>query len=137
MQVVEVDVVGVQVAQGAVQGIPDVLGTPVVADERAVVGELDAGFGGDDGLLAAAGEGLAEQLLVDERAVALGGVQQGHAQFQGAVDGGEGLGLVGAAVEGAHAHAAESFGGDGQALAAEGAEFHGDLPYCCGSSRDV
>ncbi|MFB7675854.1 lantibiotic dehydratase C-terminal domain-containing protein [Kitasatospora purpeofusca] len=41
-----------------------------------------------------------DQLRVDERAVALGGVQQGDAELEGTVDGGQGFGLVGGAVEG-------------------------------------
>lgn len=127
VQVVEVDVVGAQVAQGAVGRAADVLGGRVVPDEGAVVGELDPGLGGHDGRLAAAGQSLAEELLVAEGAVALGGVEEGDAQLQGAVDGGERFGLVGGAVVGAHPHQAEAFGADLQSLAAQCADLHGVL----------
>ncbi len=88
---------------------------------------LAPGLGGDDGRLAAAGQGLAEELLVAEGAVALGGVEEGDAQLQGAVDGGEGLGLVGGAVVGAHTHQAEALGADLQSLTAQCADLHGVL----------
>ena len=65
-------------------------------------------------LVPAAGDGLADQLLVGERAVHVGGVEERHADVEGALDGLGRLGLVGGPVELAHAHAAQPDGRDGQ-----------------------
>jgi len=82
---------------------------------RALVGEpLVAELGGQLDVVAAAGDGLADQLLVREGAVHVGGVEERHAEVEGPVDGGDRLGLVAAAVELRHAHAAEAEGGDGE-----------------------
>ena len=58
----------------------------------------------------------ADELLVGVRAVELGGVEEGAAQLDRAVDRADGLALVGGAVEGAHAHAAEAHVGHGQVV---------------------
>ena len=62
-----------------------------------------------------------DQLLVGVRAVDVGRVEQGDAEVERAVDGGDRLVVVARAVELRHAHAAEADGGDRQALAAESA----------------
>ena len=76
----------------------------------------------DRHLVAAPGERPAEQLLVRVRAVDLGGVEERAAELERAVDRRDRLRLVGGAVEGAHAHAAEADGADGEV--AEGAVAH-------------
>ena len=94
-----------------------VLGRPVEdAIHRVLLGrrKADAELGGDDPVIAAPGDRLAHELLVGVGAVHLGGVEEVAAELERPVDRGEGLSLVGRAVEGGHAHAAEAEGGDGQ-----------------------
>ena len=62
------------------------LSTP---DRSAPSSMLEAELGGDDDLVAPALERPAQQLLVGEGAVHLGRVEEGHAQLDGAVDGGD------------------------------------------------
>ena len=112
--VVEVDVVDAEPLQRGVAGRADVLGAAVDADAGAVGPALVAELGGQLDLVAAAGDGLADELLVGERAVHVGGVEEGDAEVEGAVDGRDRLGLVAAAVELRHPHAAEAEGGDGE-----------------------
>ena len=110
--VVEVDVVDAEPLQRGVARGADVLRAAVDADPGAVGEPLVAELGGELDLVAAAGDRLADQLLVGERAVHVGGVEEGHAEVERAVDGGEAGRLVGAAVELRHAHAAEAERGD-------------------------
>src|SRR5437764_1397429 len=56
----------------------------------------------------------ADQLLVRERTVHVGRVEQVHAEVEGAVDGGDRLRVVMSPVELRHAHAAEADGGNGK-----------------------
>ena len=106
--VVEVDVVDPQPLEGGVDGPADVVGAAVDADPAAVLAALVAELGGQHDLVAPAGDRLAHQLLVGERPVHVGGVEEGHAEVQGAVDRGDRLRLVARAVELGHAHAAEA-----------------------------
>src|SRR5208283_5430171 len=71
-----------------------------------------------------AADRLADQLLVGERAVGVRCVEKINPQFQGPVDGRDGLGFVGRPVGIAHTHAAESHRGDGQTLLAESSRLH-------------
>ncbi len=114
--VVDVDPVGAQAAQGALDGQPDVLGraveSPLVAGGVADGAEL----GGDDGLVAATGLGqrAPEQLLVRVGAVHLGRVEEGDAAVQGAEDRARAVDVVltGSRVEGADPHQAEADAAD-------------------------
>ena len=123
----QVDVVGPEPAQRALDGLADVLRAAVHAVDRALRVELEAELGRDDDAVARALERLErarQQLLVRERPVRFGRVEEGAAELDGAMDRGDGLALValfGRAVRRAHAHEAEAEGGDGQALRAEGA----------------
>src|SRR4029453_16396859 len=63
----------------AVHGLADVLGMAGEAYLAAFLVEAEAELGGDDHLVAEGGEGLADELLVHERAVHLGGGEEGHA----------------------------------------------------------
>jgi hypothetical protein len=116
--VVEIDVVGPQALERAVDGAAHVLGGAIErADRRHVAGpgrRLDPAreFGRDHILVAAAPDRPPDQLLVGHRAVDLRGVEEGDAELTGALDGGDRLVLVGSAVEGGHAHATEAEGGD-------------------------
>src|SRR3954468_4010320 len=93
-----------------------------LAGGAAGVGD-EAVLGGQHHLVAAAADGPADELLVGVRPVDLGGVQQGHAEIERAVDGADGLGVVGAGagVGEGHAHAAQADAGDGQVAQLNGA----------------
>ena len=93
----------------------DVLGPAVQAPLLPVRVDVEAELGGDHHLVAERGERLADELLVRERAVDLGRVEEGDAALDGRPDEGDHLLLVGSrAVAVAHAHAAEPDGRDFQ-----------------------
>ena len=64
----------------------------------------------EDDIVAAVLDGLADELLVDEGAVDLRGVDQGDAEVERTVDGADRLGVIGsrAGVRAGHAHGAET-----------------------------
>jgi hypothetical protein len=84
----EVDVVGLEAAQRPLDGLTDVLGPAVHADDLSVL-DLEPELGRDDRLVALSLERLSEQLLVVERAVDLGRVEEVHAELERPVDGGD------------------------------------------------
>jgi hypothetical protein len=75
----QVDRVDAEALQAGVGDALDVVGAAVEAGLLAVGVEREAELGGDDDLLAQRGEGLADELFVVERAVDLGGVEEGNA----------------------------------------------------------
>ena len=83
------------------------------------LGALDAELRRDRHLVAAALDRTADELLVRERPVHVGRVEERDAEVERPADGDERLVVVVVAVEVAHAHAAETLGGDGEAGAAE------------------
>ena len=117
--VVQVDVVGAEPLQRALHGKAHVLRAAVQA-ARAVAAVPDrAELGRDHHLVPATGERPSEQFLVEVRPVHLGGVEQGDAEVDGAVDRCDRARLVGACagVEGRHPHAAEADASDLEAVA--------------------
>ncbi len=116
--------VGAEIAQGAVQGVAGVLRGPVEGAGGAVVVEAGGELGCDHRPVPVGAEGLAQQLLVAEGAVGLGGVEEGDAEVEGVADGGGRLLLVGGAVEGAHPHAPQPDGGDLKPLRAQWCRAH-------------
>ena len=97
----------------ASQRLADPLGA-VVDPARRRLSRRIAELGGQLHLVAAAGDRLADELLVVAGAVHVGGVEERHAEVERAVDRRDRLGLVGWAVELGHPHAAEADGGHGQ-----------------------
>ena len=85
-----------------------------------------AELGGQHHLVPAALQRAADEFLVGVGAVDLGGVDEGDAQLQGAVDGAHGLVVVGAGagVAVGHAHRAQADAGDVQVTQAD--VLHGD-----------
>jgi hypothetical protein len=81
--------------------------------------DLPAELGGDDHPIAPPLQRAAEELLVRERSVHLGGVEERYSELDGALDGGYGLPFIGGAVGLAHPHAAESELGNFEARTAE------------------
>ena len=94
-------------------------GRPSMPEPRAVRAAHVAELGRQHDLVAPAGDRPADQLLVGERPVHVGRVEEGHAQLERPVDRRVGLGLVGGPVELGHAHAAQPLGRDLQTLAAQ------------------
>jgi len=123
--VVEVDVIDAETAQAALAGFADIVGFAVDAAGPGIGGVAnDAEFGGEDDFVALAHDGASDELFVSVRSVDVGGVEEGDAEIDGLVDGGDGFGVVASGVELRHAHAAESFGGNLESAAAKRAGLH-------------
>ena len=128
----QVDGVGAQSSQGAVDGGADVVGPARDARLGAVLVEGEAELGGDDDVVADRLQCLADELLVVERAVDLGGVEEGDAAVDRSAQERDHLVPWGSRAEGlAHAHAAEAEGGDLEASGAESACLHAGSPWSC------
>ena len=110
--VVEVDVVDAEALQRRVAGLPHVLRSAGDAEELAVLAAHVAELRREHDLVAPARDGPTDEALVGEGAVHVRGVKESNAEVEGALDDGDRLGVVGRAVELAHAHAAESLLGD-------------------------
>ena len=84
---VQVDVVDAEPLQRGVAGAADVLGRAVDAHPRAVRVPLVAELRGQLHLVTATGDGLADEQLVGEGPVHVGGVEERHPQVERTVDG--------------------------------------------------
>ena len=112
MLVEQVDTVGVEPTQGVLDGGADVVG-PAVQAGGAVAVEGESELGGDHHVVADVGQSLADELLVGERPVDLGSVEEGDAELDRLADDGDAVLLVEVQAVGmAEAHAAEADGGD-------------------------
>jgi hypothetical protein len=97
-----------QPAQRVLDRCPDVL-RPAVQTGPAAAAEGEPELGGDDDLLADRSQGLADKLFVRERAVHLGGVEEGDAEVDGGANEGDAVLLAdGRTVRVAKPHAAQS-----------------------------
>ena len=109
----------------------DVCGTAVDhAGSAAGVGDKPE-LRGDLDLVTAALDGLADDLLAQERPVDLGGVDVGDAEVEGAVDGPDRLRVVEGALTGVgagHGHRAEADAGD--LKGSEKCRLHGAVLRC-------
>src|SRR5579859_4090545 len=126
VDVVEIDRVHAEALQAGLAALRDVFRPAVRAG--AAVGEPDvAELGGQDDLVAPAFDGAADQALVRAvAAVGVGGIDEIDAELDRAMDGGDGLGLAGIAVDRRHAHAAETHGAHVEPTQA--AALHGHSP---------
>jgi uncharacterized protein len=124
MLVVQVEVVDPEPLQRRITGPPHILRFPVDAHPAAIGPVQVAELGGQDHLVPVSGDRPPDQLLVGEGSVHVGGVQQGDAEAERPLDGGDRLLLVGRPVRLAHHHAAQADGRDPQTLAAERALVH-------------
>ncbi|MET4845849.1 hypothetical protein ABIF62_006344 [Bradyrhizobium japonicum] len=89
---------------------------------------LEAELGGDHDLVAEWLKRLAEQLFIGERAVGLGGVEEGHTARDGGPDQRDRLRRLGRrAIAVAQAHAAEAEGRDLEAALAQFSHLHRQL----------
>ena len=124
MLVIDVDVVNPQPSERAFAGLAYVLRPAVDALPAVIRAAHEAELRGHSHFVTPAADRLADQLLVGERAVGVRRVEKINPQFQGPMDGRDGLGFVGGPVGIAHTHAAESHRGDGQTLLAESSRLH-------------
>ena len=126
MLVIEVDVIGPQSAQGAVDRVTDVAGqqhpTPRCALYRV---DVLCVLGGDDDRPTHGFQRLPDELFVGVRTVDLRGIEEGHAPVHGGADQVDHLRPVGvSAVPAGHAHAPEPDGGHFQPGRAENSLLH-------------
>jgi hypothetical protein len=107
---VRLDVDSLEPLEGSLGDLPDVLRPAVEGGGAAGIGaDVEAELGGDHHLPAEGSESFTHELLIDERAVNLGGVEERDAAFHGGPEKGDHLpGVLGRAVGKAHAHAAET-----------------------------
>jgi hypothetical protein len=115
MLVEEIDGVHLEALERRVGHRPDVLRTTIDAPGplRGRRIEIEAELGGDDHLAFERGQSLADQLLIRERAVDFGRVEEVDAKFHGTMDEFDHLLLVRRrTIAGAHGHAAEADGRD-------------------------
>jgi hypothetical protein len=119
VQLVQVDAVGAQPVQRRVDAGPDVLGRPVAG--HGAVAHHEADLGREEGLVAPTLERPADELLVGEGSVDVGGVDQRDTQIEGPPDHPHGLVVValGGAVGPGHAHAAQADRADFGAVQAQ------------------
>ena len=127
MLVVQVDVVGAEPLERRVARSLHVVGPAVHAEPLPLFVALVAELGGEHDLVAPAANGRAHQPLVGERPVHVGRIEEGDAEIESAVDGGDRLGVIPAGVELGHSHAAEAEGGDDEIGGTEAARVHGAM----------
>src|SRR4249919_2086992 len=122
----KVDGVDAQPLERGLGDLPDVFGPTVEPSAALPAGiDLEPELGGDHHLVTNGRERLAHQLLVRERTIDLGGVEERHAEIDGRADHADHVLLVASrAVAEAHAHAAQADGGDLQVAVAQLALLH-------------
>ena len=107
--IIKIDRLDAEALQAGIAGGADVFGASIDAAAGGIAGVAhDAELGGDDDLVPVRPERLADEDLVRVRAVNVGGVEERDTERDGAMDGGDGFGLVGLPVELGHAHASEA-----------------------------
>src|SRR4051812_1717834 len=121
MDLVEVDVVGVQAPQRVLDGLHDPAARAALVVD--LVAHLAVELRGEDDVVAAAFEGLADDLLVLALRIDVGRVDEVDARVERGVDDPDRLVVVGL-TPGAEHHRAEAQGADLYAGAAERAELH-------------
>lgn len=120
MLVEQIDIIGLQSAQGALDRLADRGRAAVgLGAELAAIVEPEAELGGELHLIPPVAEGAAEKLLIGEGTIAFRAVEEVAAQLDGAMKSGDRLRLVRRPVRLAHAHAAEANGANPQALGAQ------------------
>ncbi len=124
--VVHVDHVGPEPLQRGLGRRLDVLGPAAHRRRDARVGlDVKAELGCDHHLIADRRQRLAHQLLIDERTIDLGGVEQGDPALHGGSHQGDHLApVLGRAIGIAHAHAAKPYSRDLKPLSSKCARLH-------------
>jgi hypothetical protein len=133
--VVEVDGVDTEPLERGVAGLANVVGIAADAKPLAVrpahISELRC----QHDLIPSTGDRAPDELLIRERSVRVGRVEEVHAKVEGAVDRRDRLILVGRSVELGHAHAAQSELRDFEPLATKCSCIHYLLLSGTGSGR--
>ena len=135
--VIEVDRLDPQSLEARFARRAHVIGLAADPEERAVVTPHQRKFGRQEYLVAAAGDCLADQFLIDERPVHVGCVEEVHSLLQRPMDRRDRFLVVTRAVKFAHPHAAETDRRDGRPVAAKGAllDRHVILPIAISLTR--
>src|SRR5205814_7452529 len=87
--VIKVDDLDAEPLQARLAGRADIIGIALDAEELAGGSADIAELGGEEHLVAAVADRLADQLLVPADAVHVGGVEEGHAAVDRMMDGGD------------------------------------------------
>ncbi len=96
-----------QPLQACITGQADVIRLAADAEKLAVRCAHVAELRGEDDLVAPAAEGAADQFLIAADTIHVGGVDEIHAEFDGAMDRRDRFRFIASAVEFGHAHAPE------------------------------
>src|SRR3984885_13810816 len=105
--VVEIDRVDAETAETAFAGLADVVGLAADAASGGILGIADdTEFRGEDDFVALAVDGVSDELFVGVRSVGVGSVEEIDAEFESAVNRGNGFGVVASGIKLGHAHAA-------------------------------
>jgi hypothetical protein len=125
MEVVKIETVDAEAPQRFLARCPDVLRRGIVLD---VVGarimEHQSTLRRQHHIVAPPGDGSPDQLLVDEGAVDIGGIEQVCPEIDGALDDPDGFALMRPPVGPVQAHAAEADGTHRQAGCSQGSLLH-------------
>src|SRR5581483_3552899 len=125
--VIEIDEIDVQALERGIAACPDVFGAAVDTQEFSIRRALVAELGRQHNLITTSLNSLAYQDLILERAVHVGGIEEIDAAVEREVNGGDGFGIVGRAIELRHAHASETQARDFQAETAQGNLVHTNI----------
>ena len=109
MLIIEIDRFDAEPAQAAFTRRADIIWLTVDAAHRWIFWiPNDPEFRGNDHVVAPASNGAADKFLVEKRAVHIGGIEKVDPKRQRPVNGCQGFGVVLAAVEIRHPHAAQA-----------------------------
>jgi hypothetical protein len=118
--VVKIDGLHAEALEAGVTGGANIFGFATDAAYVGIPGVAEDGkFGGEENGFAAIADGLADEDFVVTEAVDVGSIEKVDAEFEGAVNGGDGFGVIARTAEFGHAHAAETDGGNGGAIFSE------------------
>ncbi len=124
MDLVEIDVIGLEAAERALDGLDDP--APRIALLVRILAHGAMHLGGEHDLVATAFQRLADDLLRLALAVSIGGVDEIDADIQRLVNDAGALVMIGVGDAAEH-HRAEAVGADLDACAAQGAVMHARL----------
>ena len=112
--VIQVDHLDAQALQALLAAFPHIVRLAIHAEEGAVRPAHIAELRGDHALLALAPDGSAHEFLIGTHAIHVRRVEEGDAEVERAVDGGDGFRIVASRIEIRHAHATEPHGGNSE-----------------------
>ena len=111
--IVKVDGLDAEAAQAGFAGLPDVIGLAADTTDVGILGIADdAEFCGESDIVTAALDGASDEFFIFVRTVDVGGIEKEDAEIEGAVDRGDGFGVIAGTIKFRHAHAAETLSGD-------------------------